>query len=255
MAEKKFDAQVNYGWGLSLNMTGKAPAVAKRIFNTYADALAYANDVNDSAIEGLVLSVVADTDITKNGLYFVKQVATLAVEEQQDEEGNVIVEGVDAKQAILVKISTNADSQATADEVQELLNAEISARTEADKVLSGAISANTEAIEAIASDLETLESENAAAHTALSGAIDTVASDLETLESENAAAHTALSGAIDTVDAKIKETEEVFATALVDLKATKVSSIVAEEGSNLVVNEAKDDNGIYYTIGFQWLTF
>ena len=38
MAEKKFDAQVNYGWGLSLNMTGKAPAVAKRIFNTLADA-------------------------------------------------------------------------------------------------------------------------------------------------------------------------------------------------------------------------
>ena len=33
MAEKKFDAQVNYGWGLSLNMTGKAPAVAKRIFD------------------------------------------------------------------------------------------------------------------------------------------------------------------------------------------------------------------------------
>lgn len=76
MAEKLFDAQVNYGWGLSLNMTGKAPAVAKRIFDTYADALAYVNDVNDSAIEGLVLSVVADTDASKNGLYFVSKIAT-----------------------------------------------------------------------------------------------------------------------------------------------------------------------------------
>ena len=83
MAEKKFDAQVNYGWGLSLNMTGKAPAVAKRIFDTYADALAYANDVNDSAIEGLVLSVVADT-AELNGAYFVQQVAKPAIEADEE---------------------------------------------------------------------------------------------------------------------------------------------------------------------------
>lgn len=75
MAEKIFDAQVNYGWGLTLNMTGKAPAISKRIFNTYADALAYANDVKDSAIDGLLLSVVADTD-DNNGVYFVQKAAT-----------------------------------------------------------------------------------------------------------------------------------------------------------------------------------
>ena len=121
MAEKIFGAQVNYGWGLSLNMTGKAPAVAKRIFDTYKDAFDYANDVNDSAIEGLVLSVVADSDATKNGLYFVKQIAIPAVE--ADEEKGI--EGVDAKEAILVKISTNADSQATADEVQDNLDLEV----------------------------------------------------------------------------------------------------------------------------------
>ena len=70
MAEKIFDAQSNYGWGLTLNMTGKAPAVSKRIFDTLADAQAFANDYNDSAIEGLLLSVVADGN--NNGVYFVK---------------------------------------------------------------------------------------------------------------------------------------------------------------------------------------
>lgn len=80
MAEKQFDAQVNYGWGLSLNMTGKAPAVAKRIFNTYEDAKTYVNDYKDSAIVGLVLSVVEDEDATRNGLYFVKQIGTSALE-------------------------------------------------------------------------------------------------------------------------------------------------------------------------------
>lgn len=72
MAEKLFDAQSNYGWGLTLNMTGKAPAVSKRIFNTLADAQAFANDYNDSAIEGLLLSVVEDGN--NNGVYFVKSI-------------------------------------------------------------------------------------------------------------------------------------------------------------------------------------
>ena len=73
MAEKKFDEQVNYGWGFSFNMTGKVPAVAKRIFDTLSDAQQYIDDVEDTAIEGLVLSVVADTD-ELNGAYFVKSV-------------------------------------------------------------------------------------------------------------------------------------------------------------------------------------
>jgi hypothetical protein len=55
-------------------MTGKAPAVAKRIFETLADAQAYADDVNDSAIAGLQLSVINDSDANKNGIYFVKSI-------------------------------------------------------------------------------------------------------------------------------------------------------------------------------------
>lgn len=76
MAEYKTEAQVNYGWGLSLNMTGKAPAVAKRIFETKADALAYVNDVNDSAIAGIAIGVINDPEEANNGLYFVKKIGT-----------------------------------------------------------------------------------------------------------------------------------------------------------------------------------
>ena len=104
MAEKKFDAQVNYGWGLSLNMTGKAPAVAKRIFNTLADAQAYADDVKDSAIEGLVLSVVADGD--KNGVYFVQSIKA---------EGST-------KSAVLVKLGTEAGASGNLSAAIKALN-------------------------------------------------------------------------------------------------------------------------------------
>lgn len=73
MAEKQFDSQVNYSWNRTFNLTEKVPAVNKRIFDTLADAQAFADDIKDSAIEGLLLSVVSDTE-DKNGVYFVKSV-------------------------------------------------------------------------------------------------------------------------------------------------------------------------------------
>lgn len=76
MAEYKTPLQENYGWGLTLNMTGKAPAVAKRIWSTLADAQEYVNDLNDSAIAGLQLSVINDTSAALNGIYFVQSVGT-----------------------------------------------------------------------------------------------------------------------------------------------------------------------------------
>ena len=94
MAEKIFDAQVNYGWGLTLNMTGKAPAISKRIFDTLADAQAYVDDANDSAIAGLQLSVIADTDTSKNGIYFVSKIGTAS------EAGTLVKIGSDAAASI-----------------------------------------------------------------------------------------------------------------------------------------------------------
>lgn len=90
-----FDKQSNIGWGLTLKMPSKAPAVAKRIFDTLAHAQEYIDDVKDTAIEGLVLSVVADTDTSLNGAYFVQSVG-----KKSDVEGSENVKGV------LVKLSS-----------------------------------------------------------------------------------------------------------------------------------------------------
>lgn len=122
MAEYIFDAQVNAGWGLSLNMTGKAPAVAKRIFATYAHALDYVNDFNDSAIPGLQLSVINDTDDTKNGIYFVSKIGTKAADGSRANDGVLVKDSgsgaisVDTYAEALTKIKVDA----TTSEVKNL---------------------------------------------------------------------------------------------------------------------------------------
>lgn len=182
MAEKIFDAQVNYGWGLSLNMTGKAPAVAKRIFDTYADALAYANDVNDSAIEGLTLSVVNDGD--NNGLYFVQQVATKEIPAETDDEGNEIKPAIPAKEAILVKLSTSIENAGSAEAVEEKLNQAIAKLEAVDTAISGAVSANTESIATLDNKVNDAIEEYRAADSVISGAVDTNTSAIEAINTE-----------------------------------------------------------------------
>ena len=76
MAEYTTDKQQNYGWGLTFDMSAKAPAISKRIWTSYADALEYINNVNDTAIAGLQLSVIGDSDPKKNGIYFVEKIGT-----------------------------------------------------------------------------------------------------------------------------------------------------------------------------------
>lgn len=68
-----FGKQINTGFPLTFKMSDKAPAIAKRIFDTLAHAQAYVDDVNDTAVPGLVLSVILDGE--NNGLYFVKEIA------------------------------------------------------------------------------------------------------------------------------------------------------------------------------------
>ena len=110
MAEKQFNLQSNYGWGLSLNMTGKAPEVAKRIFNTYNDAFAYADDINDSAIEGLTLTVVNDND--KNGVYFVKSVRKPSIIAKLEGDD---IKNLSGKTTDETTFTSKADAEAWAD--------------------------------------------------------------------------------------------------------------------------------------------
>lgn len=74
--DKNFNGMTKYGWPLTFQMTGKFPLLAKRIFPTYAAAEAYINDLNDTAIPGIILTVVDDTTESNNGAYFVKSVKT-----------------------------------------------------------------------------------------------------------------------------------------------------------------------------------
>ena len=94
MAEYKTGVQVNYGFGLSFEASGKAPVIAKRIWETLADAQAYVDSATDTAIAGLQLTVINDTDASKNGVYFVKEAA--------GENGKTV--------GVLVKLAQNADT-------------------------------------------------------------------------------------------------------------------------------------------------
>ena len=66
--------QSDINFNESIKMGVKAPAIADRIFQTYADADAYLKDLNSSATAGLILSVINDnTGGTVNGIYMVKE--------------------------------------------------------------------------------------------------------------------------------------------------------------------------------------
>lgn len=68
-----------YGWGMTLDLTGKGYEVGKRVWDTYEHMLAYVNDPNDSACPGNILAVVGDSDPKKNGVYIVKQAKNVAL--------------------------------------------------------------------------------------------------------------------------------------------------------------------------------
>ena len=70
--EHKSDYQVNFNWGETFNMTVKAPAISNRIFNTFAEAQAYTDDVESNSTEGIRITVLHDQDKDNNGVYYIK---------------------------------------------------------------------------------------------------------------------------------------------------------------------------------------
>lgn len=78
MSEQKFISAANlFGWGQSFNATGKFPIIAKRVWKTYNDMIAFVSDTSDVCTAGLVLTVVNDADAKKNGAYYVASCPTL----------------------------------------------------------------------------------------------------------------------------------------------------------------------------------
>lgn len=110
-------------------------------------------------------------------------------------------------------------------------------------------------IQNIISDINDVTTANTAAHTTLQNNIDSANTRIDNVITAYTEADKAINAKISELEGKVDENEEVVAEALTNLKANKVSAIAAKEESNIVVNEVKNDDGISYTIGFQWLTF
>ena len=165
MAEYKTGVQVNYGFGLSFEASGKAPVIAKRIWETLADAQAYVDSATDTAIAGLQLTVINDTDASKNGVYFVKEAA--------GENGKTV--------GVLVKLAQGADTsglqtQVTANKKAiDKLNNTVG---DATKGLVKDVATNTANITNITKDGGTIDAKVNAAKTSLIGTnTDTDAAD------------------------------------------------------------------------------
>jgi len=62
-----------YTWGKSLELTGKGHPIAKRVWDTKDNMLAYLSDETDSAVPGIILVVTKDTP-ENNGAYLVQQI-------------------------------------------------------------------------------------------------------------------------------------------------------------------------------------
>ena len=64
---------IKAGWGTQFKAAAKFPVIANRIFETLAQAQAYIESTaaDASAIPGLVLTVIEDTNTTNNGAYLV----------------------------------------------------------------------------------------------------------------------------------------------------------------------------------------
>lgn len=108
--------QVNTGWNLTFNPTGKFPVIAKRAFPTLADAQAYVDDPKSSATVGIVVTVTQDEVVKNNGIYLVSKVAGV--------DGAVVGELVPAGSgAGSEAVNTYADAiaLATSDNVGQLI--------------------------------------------------------------------------------------------------------------------------------------
>ena len=66
MAEYEYttEDQFNVGFSETLSMSVNAPAIAKRIFDTYEHAMMFVNNKRDTAVAGLILSVFKDNTNT-----------------------------------------------------------------------------------------------------------------------------------------------------------------------------------------------
>ena len=197
MSEKIFEGQNNYGWGLTLNMTGKIPAINKRIFSTYQGAFEFANNINDSAIKGLVLSVIEDDDEVKNGLYRIEKI------KNSKNDSN----------AILIKISDIKDI--------EIINNNINTLQNDVKNINNEISSINNEIHGIDINITKFIDE-------FELVTNEIKSEIEDNELVIATSLTKISDNVTNIDNRIKDVEENYLTSE---DKTELSNTIAAETS------------------------
>ena len=79
-----FEGQANANFGKTLHILDKVPLTTNSIFDTYDNMMAYVNNPTSSAIQGLTLAVINDTDDLNNGIYYIKEIGT------KNESGEVV---------------------------------------------------------------------------------------------------------------------------------------------------------------------
>ena len=195
----KFDAQINYGWGLTLNMTGKAPEVSKRIFDTYENMMYYVNDYNDSCIEGLTLTVMADGE--NNGVYFVDKIGTEGENKAFANDGHVVkLGGADAATEGIAGVQSALDAEIAARKAVDGQNGQTYVANKNTNYISEATSLNDADIK-----LDSAIKVNADAIAVLNGGVDVEGSVAKSVADAVADVKSEIEGELGDDDAKTLE--------------------------------------------------
>jgi hypothetical protein len=92
-------------WGFQLSLNKKGSPIAKRVFQTVSEMDEYLGDVYDSAIAGIIVTVVGDTP-ENNGAYLINSVPHLENPELQVERTKLATGATET-----IKLSIAEDSQ------------------------------------------------------------------------------------------------------------------------------------------------
>lgn len=111
--EYRTNVQTNIMWGETFKMNVKAPLIADRIFKSYSNANSFVHDKKNSAIQGLLLTVIGDNK-NKKGVYFVDGVERNAG--YIDDYGYIYEEG--EIELVLVKVYTEGSDDRQADWIE-----------------------------------------------------------------------------------------------------------------------------------------
>ena len=242
----KFDAQINYGWGLTLNMTGKAPEVSKRIFDTYEHMMYYVNDYNDSCIEGLTLTVMADGE--NNGVYFVDKIGTEGENKAFANDGHVVkLGGADAATEGIAGVQSALDAEIAARKAVDGQNGQTYVANENTNYISEATSLNDADIK-----LDSAIKVNADAIAVLNGGVDVEGSVAKSVADAVADVKSEIEGELGDDDAKTLASlndriDSAIADAATAAKAatTKVAIKEGEQHLEIVETEGVDKEKIF----------